>query len=466
MVAEQPRVLAVDDNADALYALSKMLAHNGFAVQTAASGREALEKARAHPPAIVLLDVMMPEMDGLEVTRRLKADTVLRFVPVILLTAKDSLPDVVRGLDEGADGYITKPFKPEELLARTRAALRMRAVYEELRTSEEKNQELLKQLSAQYDFNNIIGESASMKAVFGLLEKVARSDSPVLITGPSGTGKELAARAIHFHSSRRDKPFIAKNCAAFTEHLLESQLFGHRKGAFTGAIKDQAGLFEAADGGTLFLDEIGEMATVLQAKLLRVLQEGTFMSVGSTDESRVDVRVLAATNRDLRKMCDEGTFREDLYFRLNVITVELPPLTDRREDIPLLVEHFLGRHAAKRGALPKRVTPAVLDALRAYRWRGNVRELENEIERMLILGVDDDVLDVELLSPHVRSERSDAQGAGTPAGELKHAVEELERRLILQALEETGWNKSTAAKKLGISRSSLISKVQQFGLEE
>lgn len=464
-------ILAVDDNADALYALSKMLTHQGYRVISAGGGKEALRVAREEKPELILLDVMMPEIDGLEVTRRLKSDSDLRFIPIILLTAKDSLADVVRGLDNGADGYITKPFKPEELLARTRAALRLKAVYEELRSSEARNEALVKELSDKYDFQNIIGRSESMKRTFLLLKKVARSDSPVLITGPSGTGKELAARALHYHSERKSRPFIAKNCAAFSEHLLESQLFGHKKGAFTGAVSEQQGLFGAAHTGTLFLDEIGEMALNLQAKLLRVLQEGSFMPVGSTEETSVDVRIIAATNRDLRAMCDEGTFREDLYYRLNVINVPLPSLAERREDIPLLIEHFLGRAAEKRNARVKHVTAEAMKVLCNYRWRGNVRELENEIERMLILGIDDAELGVDLLSPHILEESAEAVLAEgnteseTTSGNLKEAVEALERRMIFETLNNCGWNKSNAAKQLGISRSNLISKVQQFGLE-
>jgi two-component system, NtrC family, response regulator HupR/HoxA len=461
-------ILAVDDHADALYAIERMLTHSGYRVITASSGQQALEAARSGLPSVILLDVMMPLIDGLEVTRRLKADPVLRFIPVILVTAKDSLDDVIKGLDYGADGYITKPFKPEELLARTRAALRVHALYEELRSVKENNKSLLYQLSSRYRFDSIIGQSQPMRNMFALVEKIAPSDSPVLITGASGTGKELIARAIHFNSPRKTQAFVAQNCAAFSEHLLESQLFGHIRGAFTGAIKDQKGLFEAADKGTLFLDEIGEMVPGLQAKLLRVLQEGTFRAVGATEEKSVDVRVLAASNRDLGKMCEQGAFREDLYYRLNVIRVHLPALSERRDDIPLLVEEFLQRAAAKRNANKKSITPEAMAMLTSYSWRGNVRELENEIERMLILGGDEDVLGTELISAHIQvsSERDAApQAAGPGQGELKEQVEKLEREVILAALKRANWNKSTAAKELGMSRSSLITKVKQYGLE-
>lgn len=469
MVAERKQtILAVDDHEDALYALERILAHHGYLVFTASSGQEALERAKKEAPDLILLDVMMPLLDGLQLTRMIKKDPVLKFTPVILVTAKDSLEDITSGLENGADGYITKPFKPEELLARTKAALRTRALYEELRSAEENNRSLLKQLSFRYDWENIIGQSEPMKKVYALMEKVARSDSPVLITGESGTGKELVARAVHYKSSRRKFPFVAKNCAAFNDALLESQLFGHVKGAFTGAIRDQQGLFEAADRGTLFLDEIGEMSPHLQAKLLRVLQEGSFMPVGTTEERRVNVRVLAATNRDLPQMCSEGKFREDLYYRLNVIEIKLPPLHERQEDVPLLIDHFLKSVAERRQEQPKSMSGEAVSILTRYQWRGNVRELENEIERMLILAGAEEILAADCVSQHildyVKLQTENNQEAERQ-GSLKAAVEELEREMIRQVLEKNGWNKSSAAKELGISRSNLIAKVHQYGLE-
>ncbi|HQH25970.1 MAG TPA: sigma-54 dependent transcriptional regulator [Oligoflexia bacterium] len=460
-------ILAVDDHPDALYVLERILVHQGYHVLTASSGTQALDLAKEHRPSLILLDIMMPQMDGLETARRLKADSELRFIPLVLVTAKDTLEDVIAGLDAGADGYITKPFRPEELLARTRAALRIERLYDELRTAKENNTRLEQQLSSRYAFSQIIGQSKPMQDVFALVAKVAPSNSPVLITGASGTGKELIARAIHFNSPRSSAAFIAQNCAAFSEHLLESQLFGHVRGAFTGAIRDQKGLFEAAGGGTLFLDEIGEMMPSLQAKLLRVLQEGSFMPVGSTEERRVDVRVLAASNRDLAQMCEEGSFREDLYYRLNVIGIHLPLLRERKEDIPLLAQEFLRRAAARRNAQPKIISADAMERLKQHHWRGNVRELENEIERMLILSGESEELGCELLSPTVAAAvRDEIANAERPEGStLKASIEGLERRLIYDALRQARWNKSTAAKALGISRSNLIAKVKQYGLE-
>lgn len=461
-------ILAVDDNRDSLFTLEQVLLLNGYRVNTAADGEDALRQAMSEPPAVILLDVVMPYLNGYEVTKRLKSDPNLRFVPVILLTAKDTLDDIVTGLERGADGYITKPFNSDELVARLRAALRLRALYQELRTTKLQNSNLLAQLSSGFSFDDIIGSSSAMREVLGLVAKLVNVDSPVLVTGPSGTGKELIARAIHFNSPRRSNPFVAVNCAALNEHLLESELFGHTRGAFTGAFRDKAGLFEAADGGTLFLDEIGELPLALQAKLLRVLQDGRFIPVGSTSEREVDVRIVAATNRDLRLMSDRGQFREDLYYRLNVINLVLPPLTARRDDIPVLAEHFL-RKAQIRTGTEKRFSAEAIEMLSAYEWRGNVRELQNEIERMLILGQDRTELGADLLSSRISeafriTHAQTEEASESSAGSLKHAIERLERRMIAASLERCRGNRSHAAKELGISRSSLIAKIQQYGL--
>ena len=456
-MADSPlKILAVDDNSDALFVLEEALVRRGFVVVTAGSGVEALKRASEERPDIVLLDINMPGMDGYEVTRRLKADPATASISVVLLTALNTLDGVAPGLDLGAIDYLTKPFKAEEL------ALRLHVVGRNRRTESEVH-ELRSQVRAQRNFGNILGKSGAMQDVFALLEKVKDAAVPVLILGESGTGKELIARAIHYNSPRRDKPFVVQNCSAFNDNLLESELFGHVKGAFTGAVRDKEGLFAVADGGTFFLDELGEMSPALQVKLLRVLQQGTFMPVGGTKERKVDVRVVTATNRPLADMVAEGTFREDLYYRLNLVTIKLPPLRERREDIPLLAEHFLVRTGARSNYRPS-LRADTMKILSEYRWPGNIRELENEIERAMLMAGGVDEIEPSHLSTHVREGALAPRKAGGVVGSLKVAVEELERAMIASALEQTGGNKSEAARILGIARSNLIAKAQSYGL--
>jgi two-component system response regulator HupR/HoxA len=335
---------------------------------------------------------------------------------------------------------------------------------------------ITQELGERYRFENIVGNSRAMQSVFRLLEKIIESESTVLIQGESGTGKELVARAIHYNGPRAKKAFVVQNCSAFNDNLLESALFGHTKGSFTGAIKDKKGLFEIADGGTFFLDEVGDMSPALQVKLLRVLQEGTFTPVGGTDLREVDVRVIAATHKDLQKMVERGEFREDLYYRINVIKIQIPPLRERIDDLPILVEHFLRKHyRARPGAArlrPPRLHDEALAAMQRYPWPGNIRELENEIERCMVLGGDLDEMPEELLSQRVRDATGQPLKPGAQAarfdaaGSLKDAVERLERDLIHQGLIRTHWNKSQLAKELGISRSNLITKVERYGLDK
>jgi len=306
-------ILAVDDDETGLFALESLLLKEGYTVYTAKSVRETLDKSFAHKPDLILLDLMMPDGTGIEVLEKLRNDPELKFTAIALLTSKDDLEDIVRGLDAGADDYIKKPFRSTELLARVKALLRTRSLYQNISKIEGEKIVLQEQLGVKFSFGNITGESQSMQEVFSLVKKVSPTDVPVLIRGESGTGKELIAKSIHFNSTRKDKAFVIQNCSAFSESLLESELFGHVKGAFTGAHKDKPGLFEVADKGTFFLDEIGEMSLPLQAKLLRVLQDGTFTSVGDTKTKKVDVRIVAATHRDLKEMIAKGTFREDLY---------------------------------------------------------------------------------------------------------------------------------------------------------
>lgn len=461
-MAQAVKVLAVDDNEEALFALENLLKHYGYEVVTAGNGREAIERARDEHPDIILLDVVMPELDGYEATRILKSDPVLRYIPLLLLTSKDELEEVVYGFEQGADDYVKKPFESKELLARLNAAVRKQKLYQELLRAQETNEELKKTLHERYSFSQIIGGSARMRQVYRLIEKVAASSVPVLIHGESGTGKELVARALHFNSDRRNGPFVVQNCSAFQDHLLESELFGHVKGSFTGAVRDKPGLFQVADEGTFFLDELGEMTLPLQAKLLRVLQDGTFTPVGDTKPRKVNVRVIGATHRSLPKMIEQGTFREDLYYRLNVVTIDLPPLRERPEDIPLLIEHFLERKKERGSYILEKGT---LKALLEYQWPGNIRQLENEIERLCLMAEDDRRLTPELLSPQLLVKQTSVVRTSGAHGTMKDEIEALECRLITDTLRRTKGNKSEAARELGISRSNLIAKVQQYRLE-
>lgn len=458
------RILAVDDSPEGLFALAETLRQNGFQVDTATNGEEALELAGSVQPDIILLDINMPGIDGYEVTRRLKLDSHLRFIPIVLLTANDQLDALVKGFEAGANDYIRRPFNSTELIARVNAAMRTRAVYQELQSSEREIRDLRTRSGERNRFQNIIGTSAAMREVIGLLEKITETNAPVLICGESGTGKEVVAQAVHYSSLRKGKPLVIQNCAAFNESLLESELFGHVRGAFTGAVKDKQGLFQAADGGTFFLDELGEMSPALQVKLLRVLQDGTFVPVGDTKQRKVDVRIIAATNRHLDAMISEGSFREDLFYRLSVITINLPPLRERREDIAILAESFLASHAKKSGQASKRLNAEALKLLCGYAWPGNVRQLQNEIERLVIMSGSQIEITPDLLAPQIKNSAAAPPTLNAVCGSLKDATEALERNMIEATLQRCGGNKSEAARELGISRSNLIAKAQSFGL--
>lgn len=336
----------------------------------------------------------------------------------------------------------------------------------EISKREDRIKELNKELGSRYKYDNMIGKSKPMQSLYALLDKIKSAESTVLIQGENGTGKELIAKAIHYNSPRKDKSFVIQNCSAFNDNLLESELFGHMKGSFTGAIKDKKGLFEMADKGTFFLDEIGDTSPTMQVKLLRVLQEGTFIPVGATEIRKVDVRIVAATNKNLKEMVEQGTFREDLYYRLNVINLRVPPLRERKEDIPLLAEYFMGKSSEN---LPEKrvLTKRALEKLYDYPWPGNVRELQNEMERLVVLAGDETKIMPEMLSPKILEigEKSKVQGARLQ-GKLKDALEDLERDMIREGLRRTGWNKSKLAKELGISRAGLIMKVEKYGLDK
>ncbi len=464
--SEQVTILAVDDDSDALFALEALLAGAGYRVLTAPNGKAALKLADQDNPDIIIMDVMMPEMNGFEAAAEFKADPVLKYIPLILLTSRDDLDAILTGLNAGADDYLIKPFKKEELLARVKATLRMRKLYKELRSSQNNNEKLRTRLNEQYNFGNIVGSSSAMQAIFELIDKVKDADAPVLIQGESGTGKELVANALHLHGSRKAGPFVVQNCAALNDQLLESELFGHVKGAFTGALKNKPGLFEVADGGTFFLDELGEMSPGLQVKLLRVLQDGSFTPVGGTVQQRVDVRIIAATHRNLREQVKIGAFREDLYYRLNVVNIQLPPLRERASDIALLTEHALQKFSQKNGRSKKSLSDDTLAYLESYHWPGNIRELQNEIERLVILSGANETISADLLSPHIRQANPENARGRRVEGKLKDALDHLERNMILEALQRLDGNKSEAARVLGISRSNLIAKIQTYKLEE
>lgn len=337
----------------------------------------------------------------------------------------------------------------------------------EISKREERISALNNQLGNRYSYDQMIGKSKPMQDLYGLLDKIKNSESTVLVQGENGTGKELIARAIHFNSPRKESQFVTVNCSAFNENLLDSELFGHVKGSFTGAIKDKKGLFEAADRGTLFLDEIGDMSPTMQVKLLRVLQEGSLTPVGGTEMRKVDVRVVAATNKDLKEMVEIGTFREDLYYRINVINLVVPPLRDRKEDIPILLDHFISRGCKEKQIPLKGLAKRAMEKIFDYPWPGNIRELENEIERLIVLSGDDLRIAAELLSARIRDHGSQAKVQGVRvAGKLKDALEELEKTMIKEGLRRTNWNKSRLAKELGISRAGLIMKVEKYGLDK
>ncbi|RYZ96653.1 MAG: sigma-54-dependent Fis family transcriptional regulator, partial [Proteobacteria bacterium] len=388
-------------------------------------------------------------------------DSLKKAVIAIGINAND-VERAVEALKPVADSNLYYMQELVQLVAQE-----IETLHSEITSREDRINALNKQLGVRYRYDNIIGKSKPMQECYTLLDKIKNSDSTVMISGENGTGKELIASAIHYNSPRKEKAFLIINCAAFNENLLDSELFGHVKGAFTGAMKDKKGVFEAADKGTIFLDEIGDMSSTMQVKLLRVLQEGTILPVGATEARKVDVRVLTATNKDLKAMVETGEFREDLYYRINVINVHVPALRDRKEDIPLLVEHFLTKGCEEKGIATKRLAKRAIEKVFDYAWPGNVRELQNEMERLLVLSGEDPTIPMEILSPRIREfgEHTKVQGVRV-AGKLKDALEELEKTMIKEGLKRTNWNKSRLAKELGISRAGLIMKVEKYALDK
>jgi two-component system NtrC family response regulator len=451
------RLLVVDDEEPQRLMLASILGRAGFVVRTAADGREALARLAEGGFDALLTDQRMPGMDGLELLDR--ARRIQRDLPVVLMTAYGTVSTAVEAMKRGAADYLTKPFEREELMVVIEKVLRQRRLEDEVVS-------LRGALRERYRLDNLVGTSAAMQEVFALIERVSTTDVPVLISGESGTGKELVARAIHENSRRASGPFVALNCAAVPESLLESEFFGHERGAFTGAVRAHGGRFEQADGGTLFLDEVGAMRVDLQAKLLRALQEGEIQRLGATAPRRVDVRILAATCEDLEQAIRKRTFREDLYYRLNVVPIELPPLRERPEDLPLLVDHFVSRAARKFGRDEIAVAPEVVDRLQRHAWPGNVRELENCIERMVVLARERR-LTLRDVPPAIG--RPAASGPGGLDGfELPLEgvrLPDLERHLIQQALGRARGSLGPAARLLGISYKTLQYRIRKHGLE-
>ncbi len=454
------KILVVDDESKIRESFSDILALEDFEVDTAQNGEEAIEMIDQDYYDIALIDLNMPKVDGMEVLKYLVEHTIDTIG--IILTGYATIRTAVEAMKSGAFDYLAKPVKMEEVIMVINRALEFRDIKRE-------NVALKNQLKKKYKFDNFIGDSSEMHRVFRVIEKVADTDSTVLILGESGTGKELVAKAIHYNSMRRDKPLIPVNCGAIPEDLLESELFGHEKGAFTNAIRTRIGRFEMSNGGTIFLDEIGEMSPHLQVKLLRILQEQEFERLGGTKTIKCDIRVIAATNKDLDKLVLENEFREDLYYRLRVIPIEIPPLRDRRSDIPLLIHHFMDHMIRTRGKEIKGISKDVIKAFMNYDWPGNVRELENIIERMIILTDADELTMQDVPDKILQKQRSEDVGPSMIPDDgfsLNNAINEYERLLIIRALEKADWVKNRAAKLLNMNRTTLVEKIKKQGIEK
>ncbi|MGE5257229.1 MAG: sigma-54-dependent transcriptional regulator [Hyphomicrobiales bacterium] len=452
-------ILIVDDEKNYLLVLSAVLEEEGYEVLTALGGPEALEIQKSSDLDLVLTDMKMPGMDGIELLEQIKGRDLE--LPVIMMTAHGTIDKAVEAMQKGAYSYILKPFDNERLILYVKKAISTYQVVKE-------NRRLRDAVESQYRFGKIIGKSKSMRDVFETIQKVAPSNATILIEGESGTGKELVAKSIHFNSPRRDHPFVAVNCSALAESLLESELFGHEKGAFTGAVSSKKGRFELAHGGTLFLDEIGELSPNLQVKLLRVLQEKTFERVGGVRSIAVDIRVIAATNKKLKEEMIAGRFREDLFYRLNVVYIIIPPLRERREDIRLLVNHFIEKYSAERkSTVPVKGVAQDVDRLfDDYSWPGNVRELENVIERVMIL-CPHEVITRDDLPKGFKSNLDNALRLdGIPAGaKLYDTLEMVEKVMIQRALKMADNVQAHAADILGIGKSGLNQKIKKYNLE-
>lgn len=442
MSKTQARLLVVDDDPVTLTLLNEVLSKEGYEVQTALGGEEAIAKGMDQLFDIVITDVKMGDKDGMEVLRSFKKNAP--DTTVIMITAFGSIETAIEAIREGAFDYISKPFKLEEIKITTQRALEQRRLLQE-------NKQYRQELLGKYQFENFIGRTQQILQVYKTIAKVANTKSTVLIYGESGTGKELVARSIHYNSLRNQRPFIPVDCASLVETLLETELFGHVRGAFTGALFTKKGLFEEADGGTLFIDELSNLNLSLQTKLLRFLQEHEIKRVGGTENITVDVRVIAATNQPLEPLIKKGTFREDLFYRLNVVTITLPPLRERKEDIPMLANHFLQKFSEEHHKAISHISPEALEVLMRYHWPGNVRELENTIERAIILSPHPIILPEDLPQKILGTE----QAGLTSFSEKPPSLKEVEKSYVLKVLQETKGNKKKAAEILGIDRTTL-----------
>ena len=447
------RILIVDDEENMLRALSDVLRGQGWEVEVARSGEEALRHMERTEMDIVFTDLKMPGMDGIELLERIKEmspDT-----EVVVFTAYGSIESAVEAMKKGAWDYIVKPFEPEKVLLTAKKIFEHQALVRE-------NLYLKEELGREYRFENIVGRSEKMQRIYQVIRKVAPTNANVLIYGESGTGKELIAHAIHYNSPRRDRRFVKVSCAALSQNLIETELFGHEKGSFTGAYTRRKGRFEVADGGTLFLDEVGEIPPEVQVKLLRVLQEHEFERVGGTETIKVDVRIISATNKDLWEEVRQGRFREDLFYRLNVVPIFVPPLRERKEDIPLLAKEFLKKYSLEMNKKIKKISKKAMELLMDYDWPGNVRELENTIERAVVFAKG------EVITPDVLNlDQSPISGDGgrrTGTFNSSKSLYEREKSLISEVLEEANWNLARAARILQISRTTLYSKINKYGL--
>ncbi|MBV9436995.1 MAG: sigma-54-dependent Fis family transcriptional regulator [Acidobacteria bacterium] len=449
-------ILVIDDEAAIRESLETLLAIEGYSVEVAASAEEGLAMLAATPRDLVLLDFALPDRNGIEVLDEIRQRDAS--LPVIMITAYGTVENAVKAIQAGATNFIQKPWDNEKLLADVRASI------SHLRMEEE-NRQLKRALKQRYSFENIVGKSEPMLKIFDLVAQVAPSRSTVLVQGDSGTGKELIAKAIHANSPRKDGPFVPVNTGSMPTELLESTLFGHVKGAFTSAIASKKGLFEIANKGTLFLDEIGTMGLDTQAKILRVLQDRKFMHLGGVQEIQVDVRIIAATNVDLKQLVKEGKFREDLFYRLNVISVNLPPLRNRMEDVPLLVNHFLARFSEENGLPMRRFNAEAMRTLLNYNWPGNVRELENVIERAVVLSSGVNV-GIDLLPDSILGESAaPVISEDSPNASLFDIMEECERRVIVSMVEKCTWNQTEAAERFRIPLSTLNQKIKRLNIE-